>query len=383
MEVARYSVACRIFTSGTAVAHSAADPLNLIRAIPAQGMQRISPAPAKTKEVMGMFSNTEGGSAFSSGEAGAGRGQAAPENPDGKARAEKRLTGWDLAFLWFGAAVVIDEIWSGAQVTPLGLALGAVVIIAGKFVGNLLLALVAKMGAAARLPTMILSRASFGIRGSVVPAVCNILQLIGWTAYMLIVAAKAVGILFGTELGTAASHAIIIVLGLLTTAWAAGGHRYWKAANGIAAALLVILSLVMTYGVFSRHTLADLAAVTPPAGLSPMLTFDFVIAMAVSWVPLAADYSRFAVSPRAAAAGTYWGYFFGSSWMYLIGLAAGMAYLSQNPGAAAETLEPNVVVLGALQGMKLVSAGGGFILLLPISTTVLFVFRHPPRALTT
>ncbi|MEP0815345.1 MAG: cytosine permease [bacterium] len=303
------------------------------------------------------------------------------EMKESSTREAGRLSGLDTFLLWFGAAVVIDEMWSGAQVTPLGIGLGLIVILAAKFTGNLLLALVARMGSEALVPTMVLSRASFGIRGSVFPAVCNILQLIGWTAYMLIVAAKAVGILFGAELTGAQQFWTILALGLLTTAWAAGGSRYWKIANNIAVFMLIALTIVMTYGVFSKFTIDELLRVVPPAGPSPMLTFDFVVAMAVSWVPLAADYGRFASSRRAAFAGTYWGYFTGSAWMYAIGLIAGMAYLKLHPGTAVEALEPNTVVLGALHGMKLISAGILLIALSTITTTFLDVYSTAASSL--
>ncbi len=277
----------------------------------------------------------------------------------------KRLTTFDVAFLWFGAAVVVDELWSGAQVAPVGLAMGIVLIFAGRLLGNLLLSLVAGMGAQTGAPTMVLSRVSFGIRGSIIPAICNILQLIGWTAYMLVVAAEAIALVYGRELTNGESIAVKLALGLITTAWAVGGSRYWKIAHRIAVSLLLILSVIMTYAIFRENTFESLAAVPAPDGNPPMIIFDFIVAMAISWVPLAADYGRFAVNRKAAERGTYWGYFVGSTWMYIVGLL----------GA------PNAVVLGSLNAMNLVIAGLILIVVSTITTTFLDIYSTAASAL--
>src|SRR5206468_2354930 len=49
------------------------------------------------------------------------------------------------------------------------------------------------------------------------------------------------------------------------------------------------------------------------------LAVDLVIAMPVSWLPLVADYNRFAKSRRGSVAGTYIGYSMGNIWFYALG----------------------------------------------------------------
>lgn len=46
---------------------------------------------------------------------------------------------------------------------------------------------------------------------------------------------------------------------------------------------------------------------------------DLVIAMPISWLPLVADYTRFASGPRAAFRGTFWGYLLANIWLYTLG----------------------------------------------------------------
>jgi putative hydroxymethylpyrimidine transporter CytX len=46
---------------------------------------------------------------------------------------------------------------------------------------------------------------------------------------------------------------------------------------------------------------------------------DLVIAMPISWLPLVADYTRFASGPRAAWGGTFGGYLVANVWLYALG----------------------------------------------------------------
>ena len=59
---------------------------------------------------------------------------------------------------------------------------------------------------------------------------------------------------------------------------------------------------------------------------------DLVIAMPISWLPLVADYNRFARKPAPAFWGTFLGYLLTNVWFYALGamvfLAAG---LTQEP----------------------------------------------------
>ena len=71
---------------------------------------------------------------------------------------------------------------------------------------------------------------------------------------------------------------------------------------------------------------------------------DLTIAMAASWLPLAADYTRFARTGRAAFWGTSVGYFVPLAWLYALGnivvsLAGGLgaASLGYLVGAATST----------------------------------------------
>lgn len=104
---------------------------------------------------------------------------------------ERNLGGWDFFLLWAGAAVSLAEIWAGGLIVPLGLGLGLWVILLGHLIGNTPFALGGLIGSRWGIPTMVAVRPSFGIRGSYFAAALNVIQLIGWTAVMLIICGAA------------------------------------------------------------------------------------------------------------------------------------------------------------------------------------------------
>lgn len=100
-------------------------------------------------------------------------------------REKRNLNGFDFFLLWAGAAVSLAEIWAGGILVPMGYITGVVVILLGHVIGNTPLALGGMIGSRWGTPTMVSTRAAFGVRGSYIPALLNIFQLIGWTAVMV------------------------------------------------------------------------------------------------------------------------------------------------------------------------------------------------------
>jgi len=288
---------------------------------------------------------------------------------------ERTLTTSDLFLIWFGAAIAITEIWAGGSdpLRNLGLILGLVAIVIGRVVGNGLMAAMARIGADTGLPTMVLTRPAFGIRGSYLPAICNVLQLIGWTGWMLFVGylyLDTIGSYLGLPGGTAAPEiriAWIVLLGLFCTLWAMGGRRFWQLVQRVGAALLLLLTIALTVIVLQQYNIAEL--LTAPRGLSlgVLNGADLVIAMSVSWLPLVADYSRYATKPRAGAQGTFWGYFVGGTWMYAVGLLVALAAQTDVP-------DQMVVQVMSSQGLGWAIAAVVLVLLSTVTTTFLDIF---------
>jgi putative hydroxymethylpyrimidine transporter CytX len=243
---------------------------------------------------------------------------------------ERNLGGWDFFLLWAGAAVSLAEIWAGGLIVPLGLGLGLWVILLGHLIGNTPFALGGLIGSRWGIPTMVAVRPSFGIRGSYFAAALNVIQLIGWTAVMLIICGAAADAI-SKSYGFSNPTLWIVVSGVITTLWAVAGHRFWKWLQRVSVVALLILCLALIYVVFQQYGWGMLAQIPRKSDFSFMVGMDLVIAMPISWLPLVSDYSRFATNSKSSFWGTWIGYFIVSSWMYLLGLMASLATQSPDP----------------------------------------------------
>ena len=244
----------------------------------------------------------------------------------------KNLGGIDYFLLWAGVAISLAEIWAGGFLAPMGFWLGFGAIILGHIIGNTFMALGGVIGSEYGLMSMVSVRPSFGIRGSNLAAVLNIIQLIGWASIMLIIAGQA-----GAELGKpvggilASSHFWIVLTGIATLLWALyTGKSIWKIMQTSAVIALLLLCVMMSAVSFQEFGTGVFTM--KPDGMPFMIGLDLVIAMPISWLPLVADYSRFSKKTTPAFWNTWWGYFIVSSWMYLLGLAATLVTGDSDPG---------------------------------------------------
>jgi putative hydroxymethylpyrimidine transporter CytX len=250
---------------------------------------------------------------------------------------ERNLGGWDFFLLWAGAAISLAEIWAGSLVVPLGLGLGLGAILLGHLIGNTPFALGGLIGSRWGIPTMVSVRPSFGIRGSYFAAALNVIQLVGWTAVMLIVCGQAADAI-SKFYGFSNLNLWIILSGVITTLWAVAGHRFWKWIERISVFALLILCMAMTYIVFREYGWGMLSQIPSKGDFPFMVGMDLVIAMPISWLPLVSDYSRFATDSKRSFWGTWISYFIVSSWMYLIGLMATLATQSPDPSGVVMNL---------------------------------------------
>lgn len=213
----------------------------------------------------------------------------------------------------------------------LGLGAGAFAAILGHLVGNTVMAGAGWIGARHGVPAIVSTRAALGYRGAYLAAVLNVIQMIGWTGFMVWVGGHAAAGLPGA--GDAGPRVWMLVIGITTTGWALLGHRGWRVAQRAGVALLLVLAVLMTWRVAQAYPLAALRAAPRDPSLPFGVGFDLVVVMPISWLPLVADYTRYARDPARGTAGTWLGYFAAGTWMYLIGLAAALATGSGTPDA--------------------------------------------------
>src|SRR4029450_1751497 len=96
----------------------------------------------------------------------------------------RRLSGFDFAVLWGDLSIGLLVLLTGALLVPsLGFPEALLAIAVGSAIGCIPLALVGLAGAREGVPGMVLFRPVLGIRGSYLPSVLNIVQLVGWTGF--------------------------------------------------------------------------------------------------------------------------------------------------------------------------------------------------------
>src|SRR3954464_6029168 len=109
---------------------------------------------------------------------------------------DRGLGGWDSFVLWADLGISFLVMVVGMFLVPgLGLRDALLAILVGAVIGNLLLGLAASIGSQTGMPTMALLRGPLGIRGSYLPTALNILQLLGWATFEVIVMAQATDLL--------------------------------------------------------------------------------------------------------------------------------------------------------------------------------------------
>jgi len=221
------------------------------------------------------------------------------------------LGGLDLALLWGNLGISLLVIVAGAILVPaLSLPAAFAAILVGCLVGNLMLAVAGAIGAQARVPAMVLMRAPLGERGSYLPTAINIVQCIGWTVFELLVIATAAAALSDEVLGfearwawTVAFGGATLVLGMLGPI---GVVR--TVVRRVAIWIVPLAVAYLGWWALTGGGLADAWDRPGEGGLSTWQGIDIVVGVTVSWIPLAADYTRFARSSRAAFWGTGVGY---------------------------------------------------------------------------
>ena len=131
---------------------------------------------------------------------------------------EKRTSLFENGLIWFGAGVSIAEILTGTYLASLGMKKGLAAILLGHLIGCVLLFLAGVIGGQVRKSAMETVKISFGQKGSLLFALLNVIQLVGWTAIMIYDGALAVGGIF--DIGR---WVWCLVIGALIILWIAVG----------------------------------------------------------------------------------------------------------------------------------------------------------------
>ena len=231
------------------------------------------------------------------------------------------LGGIDTALLWGNLGVSLLVLVAGTYFFPgLSLREAFVAILVGSVIGNTMLGLAGLIGADARVPAMVLLRAPLGRRGSFGPTVLNAAQCIGWSIFELLIIATAAAALSDEIFGFRAQPVWTLVFGGVALALALLGpiDVVRKLIRKFVVWVVLASLLYLTWWALAGDGLGA-ALDRPGEGGSVLEGVDLVVAITVSWIPLAADYTRFSKSRRAAFWGTGGGYLVASAWMWSLG----------------------------------------------------------------
>jgi nucleobase:cation symporter-1, NCS1 family len=243
---------------------------------------------------------------------------------------QKLFSFFDTTAIWFSLGVGLLVIQLGSfLVGGIGTKPALFAIVVGSVIGAAILAYGAKLGQVTGQTSAGLMTATFGHGFAKLPIILNIVQLLGWTAFELVIISDGSLAIAEKTVG----HSVDGLVARLACAAVWGGilclllsQKMQTLARGISAKFLmplVIVSLVwLTYQFTSKLDDAGFAAFMNAQGdgkMSMLSAMDLVIAMPISWLPLVADYARFGKSARTTQSGTWLGYAIANIWCYGLG----------------------------------------------------------------
>lgn len=216
-----------------------------------------------------------------------------------------------VSLLGFTGAIFVLAPVGGAGMS-LGAALTALLV--GTVLGTLGVAAACIPGARTGAPAMVLLRGLFGTRASYLPTIVNIVQLVGWTTFELVIIGTALH-----QLVPGVARWVFVLAGGMITTLLALRPLGWIRVLRKYVTIAVLIALVYLFVQLLRHPLPALGA---GSWHGFWIAVDTVVGVAVSWVPLASDYSRHARSPRQAFVAAFAGYSVAHFGCYALGLVA-------------------------------------------------------------
>jgi putative hydroxymethylpyrimidine transporter CytX len=212
--------------------------------------------------------------------------------------------------LWAGAAISISEIYTGGLIAPLGFTKGFLAIVLGHIIGTTFLALGGYISFTDKKNAMDKVKDSLGVYGAKIVAFLNVLQLLGWSAIMIIQSGRALNGLMSTPkwFGIAATALVVFL-------WSYFFNNYSKKVNDISVVLLIILC----FGLFFSFNMSKHISSQQP--ITFVTALELAVSMPVSWLPLIGDYTKDGESGKGVFLSSFIGYFLGSCLMYILGLS--------------------------------------------------------------
>ncbi len=211
----------------------------------------------------------------------------------------------DLFWPWCAANISVFGVSYGSFVLGFGLGLWQALVagILGVVLSFLLVGLVSLIGKRGSAPTMVLSRAAFGVRGNALPSLVSYLILVGYETALVALSTFATATVFerlGWSSGDATKViAFVVVAAIIMIGGILGFETVMRLQKW-----LTYLTVVVTIGYIALTVdeISSSALDQLPTGDSKAVLGAFVVVFSgfgISWVNSAADYSRYL--PRSAS----------------------------------------------------------------------------------
>lgn len=237
------------------------------------------------------------------------------------------FTGVSHASLWFSLGVGLLVMQVGAYLVPaMGTQDALMAIVIGSILGSGLLAWAARLGCQTGLSSAGLMHTVYGPAFARIPVILNVVQLIGWTTFELVVMRDGTHAIVHQVTGNDIPVWLTTLLwGSVLTLLMMGSMltlvRQFVSRVGLPLVVLSLLWLSWHFvGVLQTQGVQAFMNRAGDGSMGMLSAIDLVIAMPVSWLPLVADYARYGKNSGTTLRGTWLGYAIANAWCYALGV---------------------------------------------------------------
>jgi purine-cytosine permease-like protein len=218
---------------------------------------------------------------------------------------ERKGSPRDLFWPWFAANISVLGLSYGAYVLGFGISFwqACAAGLIGIVVSFLLVAFIAVAGKRGSAPTLVLSRAAFGVRGNFLPTIVAWILNVGWEIVLTVLATLATATVFhrlGWSSGDVTKVIAFCVITVLIVGSAALGFDVIMRLQAVITVVTGVLTVVYFALVASHIRWSAVSAIHSGSGQAFLGAIVLVMTgFGLSWTQMAGDYSRYL--PRSSS----------------------------------------------------------------------------------
>ncbi|MCT1709039.1 purine-cytosine permease family protein [Dermabacter hominis] len=215
------------------------------------------------------------------------------------AESERTAKPSDLFWPWFAANISVFGMGYGSYILGFGVSFwqATLVTLIGIPISFFLCGLIAIAGKRGSAPTMVLSRAAFGVHGQKVPGIVSWLTSIGWETFLSIMAVLATATVF-SRLGLPSGTPVLVaatvaVAALIVVASVLGYHTIMKLQSVLTwiTGAITILYVILTFSHIDLNTVLAVPNGSPQQVIGALVMV--MTGFGLGWINIAADWSRY------------------------------------------------------------------------------------------